>query len=106
MCKVDAFDMSILLSNIFDNAIEASEKEADKKIVLSISESKAFIHITMKNRSIANVLKTNPKLKTTKSDSANHGYGLQSVYEIVEKRGGSIQFFYKNSYFAVDVLIK
>ncbi len=101
------FDLSFLISNLMDNAIEACEKlKGQKYISLSISVVKAYYHIVVKNTIEASVLESNPELKTTKTDSpAQHGYGLKSIKEIIDKYLGSIRFLERDNYFIVDAII-
>lgn len=59
-------DFSALLSNILDNAVEASEKTTDKFIYVAILKKRAYDTILVKNKIDNSVLETNPELKSCK----------------------------------------
>lgn len=100
------FDMSILLSNLLDNAIEACQKnKIASQILLTISEEAGYYRITVRNTIEASVLKKNSTLKSEKQDKKKHGWGIKSVEDIVQKHGGLIDFYEKESMFFVDVLL-
>lgn len=50
-------------------------------------------------------LQNNKELKTHKSDSAEHGWGLKSVKDIVDKYDGMIDIYENSSMFFVDILL-
>lgn len=106
LSSLDELDVSIILSNLFDNAIEYSEKISDGKIMLSISKINSYIYIDMKNKITEPILTINGKLKTTKTDGKNHGIGINSIKDIVKKLGGEIRFSDIDGYFNVDIFIK
>ena len=78
------FDLSIMLSNLLDNAIEACEKNpSNAQILLTISEEAGYYRIVVRNTIAASVLKKNQELKTEKADKKLHGWGLRSVTDLV-----------------------
>lgn len=100
-------DMSILLANLLDNAIEASMKCDNKKeIYLDIYNSKNYLQLLIKNTVIDPVMNKNPMLKTTKNDKSSHGLGLLSIKNIIKKYDGMFQFYDDNSYFVTDIALK
>ena len=100
-------DISIILSNLLDNAIEASEKLTDEKpeITLIISEVTGYYSIIVKNRISSSVITENKKLATTKSDKHNHGYGLKSVKVLAEAHNGMVDIYEKDGFFIVNALL-
>lgn len=104
--KALEYDLSILLSNLLDNAIEACVKETiSTKIMLLISENAGYYRIVVKNTIQESVLKRNEKLKTNKDNHMLHGWGLKSVSEIVEKHAGTKDIYEKNGMFVVSILL-
>ena len=106
--KFDTFvedtDMCALLSNILDNAIEASCKEKEhREIQIEIMPKKGYVNFIIKNEIAHSVLENNPELKSTKSDTIFHGIGMRSVKDTVNKYDGMIDFFEKNNFFVADV---
>lgn len=97
-------DVSVLLGNLLDNALEAAEKvNGDKFIEVHILDKGNMEFFKVKN-SIAQLPKIKDgKLITSKSDKINHGWGLQSIAAIVEKYGGQMDINYDKEYFEVNI---
>jgi sensor histidine kinase regulating citrate/malate metabolism len=82
-------DMTCILGNILDNAIEALEKvKKNKRLELHFSSTKNCRIILCKNSVDESVLNVNSELNTTKSDAEHHGFGHVIVEDIVQKYGG------------------
>lgn len=101
-------DISILLGNIIDNAIEASmdipERERYIKYymkfdrnVLIVTVINAFNGVLLRNK--------NGKIVTNKGDSRNHGIGLESVRKVADKYHGSVVIEEKNKTFIIKVIL-
>lgn len=87
---VDDIDFCILLGNLLDNAVEAQKGETDKKISLCVAEDKGTVYVRLENSVLEGA---DIQLSwTAKKDSAQHGFGIRSVKEIVKKYGGTINF--------------
>ncbi|WFR60119.1 GHKL domain-containing protein [Anaerocolumna sp. AGMB13025] len=100
-------DLSILLANLLDNAIEASMKlKEERKISLNIYNERGYIVILISNYIKESVLNKNPHLHTTKKDKLQHGVGSLSIKDIVNKHNGMINIYEKNQYFTVDIWLK
>lgn len=83
--KIREVDLANILGNLIDNAIEASEKEKEPYIDLTIKQDKSFIVIRIINK----YTKELPShLKTTKEDGVYHGVGITSVRECVDRYNG------------------
>lgn len=101
------FDISIILSNLLDNAIEACCKnEISSQIILAVSKFGAYYQLLIKNTIENSVLKNNKQLKTFKLEKNKHGLGLKSIRDIVEKRQGMLDIYEENGEFCVSVLLK
>jgi signal transduction histidine kinase len=99
------FDVSVILANLFDNAIEYSETVSEREIVLSVTNASSFVLINMKNKTDMPILIQNPKLRTTKRDVQKHGMGIKSIKALSEKYGGEVRFYDKNGYFNADIFL-
>ena len=103
---MDEVDLYILLGNALDNAIEAvTDIEKEHRIIALSVVSRS--NMTM--ISLENYCKTPPQIvdglpKTTKKDSANHGFGIKSIISIAEKYGGTVQFSAENEKFVLNIL--
>lgn len=102
-CK--GIDLSALLGNILDNAIEASEKESMKEIQIKIFRKRGYDAIFVKNRIEKSVLSENPELRSTKEDASNHGYGIRQIKDICEQVEGMFDFYEEEYFFCVNVFI-
>ena len=106
--KVDCGDLSIILGNLIDNAIEAAKERVDnKKIDISIGIRRGELVIN-----ICNTYEKEPKTDkqgnfvTGKEDYENHGFGIKSVKKAVEKYDGNIIFQIKEGVFEAITVIK
>ncbi|MDY5575947.1 MAG: GHKL domain-containing protein [Lachnospiraceae bacterium] len=103
---VDEFDLSILLSNLLDNAIEACENNTKKsKIWIDMMKKAGYLNICIRNTIDKSVLSENKKLETSKKDKSMHGFGMKSVREIVDKYRGIMNVWEENNEFVVDILL-
>lgn len=98
-------EFAIVLLNLLENAIEAEEKEEEKRIELSIYESAGLLLVTVRNRISHSVLKENPELTTHKSDSTLHGLGRKSVKKLIQDMEGSFYEEEKNGYFISNIVV-
>ncbi len=89
-------DLSTLLNNLLDNAVEAAEQTEHKKILLKIySKSKTYDALTLSNSCKTPPSASGKKLKTTKRNKKLHGIGLKSIMKIVDKYNGLYDWHYK-----------
>lgn len=103
--KMGSVDFSALLSNILDNAVEASEKTESKFIYVAVLKKRAYDTILVKNSIDASVLEKNPKLLSSKKDSEQHGYGVKQIKAIAKKYDGIVDIYEENNMFCVNVMI-
>jgi len=99
-------DMTCILGNILDNAIEALEKvKKNKRLELHFSSTKNCRIILCKNSVDESVLNVNSELNTTKSDAEHHGFGHVIIEDIVQKYGGFTDYFEDDEMFGVQISI-
>lgn len=103
--RMESIDFSALLSNMLDNAAEASEKEPSPEISVVISRRRGYETILVKNRISRSVLEANPTLSSTKPDGAAHGLGVQQIRSICEKYGGMSDLYEEDGYFCAASFI-
>lgn len=100
-------DMLSLLGNLTDNAFEALTSVKENKLIqITVFEKGHYYIISVKNTVAKPVLKENPDLKTTKSDSKSHGHGLKIAKSIVKKYNGTINFSEKEGIFDVSLMLE
>lgn len=103
---ISEYDLCNLIGNMLDNAIEAAEKTGDNAVVeVSIHSDKYKLMITVSNSIPQSVLSGNSELKTTKSKTELHGFGVKSIKTIAEKYGGSVDFYEENLTFFCRVVL-
>ena len=102
-------DLCTIFGNAFDNAIESVSLIQDEKkrlIHLSVSKKKNFIFIQMENYCEGDLqIGRNQLPMTSKSNQKEHGYGMRSMKQSVEKYGGSMAYRLENGWFELKILI-
>lgn len=111
-CSIDTqfdstndIDISILLSNLLDNAIRGCDK-SKSDIELKIGHNKSMTYVAVKNNIPFSVLADNPNLETDKDNKSEHGYGIRSIKDIAKKYDGSAEFFEENGKFIAEICLK
>ncbi len=100
-------DLSIVLGNIMDNAIEACDKffpEASRYISLDIRPVRSMLYIKITNASTGFYLIDDDVYQTTKADS-NHGIGLKRCKELIEKYNGFCNFIGNEREFISSIVL-
>lgn len=104
--KIDMGDMVTILGNILDNAIEAAHiVDKDKYIKLNIKYKMGAVFITLKNSYNGRINDKNGVLKTIKSNKIEHGIGLNSVQDVVEKYNGEVKIEYDDREFCIRIIL-
>ncbi len=96
-------DVSILLSNLLDNAIVGCEGVERPIIEITMKTKKALTQISVSNSISESVLDKNPDLETSNTNKSVHGFGIKSVKSIVHSHNGRIDFMEKNGKFIVEI---
>lgn len=84
-------DLSILIGNLLDNAIEAAQQAPDPFVTLEIF-TEDVVSIQVDNSIRKSVLSGRRPFATTKADRRHHGIGMQSIRNIVYKYGGKVEY--------------
>lgn len=101
-------DLSILLGNILDNAIEACSRLPENRRIIKIHifYNKGALIITIINNYLGCLIRdSNGKLVSTKKDYQNHGFGLRSVEKIAGKYHGSVVIETKDDLFKIKIVL-
>lgn len=104
--SISPADISSVLFNLIDNAIEASAGIKNPYVNVVIKKEKNYILISVRNRTENDILKVNPTLATTKSDRTLHGEGLKIVRQITDRNDGELDFSQEKDIFVVFVMLK
>ena len=102
-CKVCAFDLCTILSNLLSNAVRAEEEWGGKEVLVQIGYTDTEILIRIEN-DYTDILKTKQgRLQTSKPDAENHGFGLENVEEYVNKNQGYMDIKTENGKFRIII---
>lgn len=97
---INNIDISIILGNLLDNAIEACALVCENPFIdIEIIVDQYKTVITIKNSTILDNKETNEKLMTTKLDKKHHGYGMKNIETVVNKYQGEDFYSVKNHVF-------
>ncbi len=105
---IDTIDIYVLFGNLLDNAVTAVtalEDGRDKTIYLYIDEKETQIEIRLENCFEGKIEFEDAFPKTTKTDKVNHGYGLKSINQIVDKYKGQITITTNKGRFYTEIVI-
>ncbi len=98
-------NVCVILSNLLDNAIEAEKKEENGYIKLYIQRQGDMLCMSVANKITYSVIQKNPKLKTTKNNKNEHGFGIKSINKRVMDMNGSYITREENGEFKSTVII-
>ena len=85
---LEMVDITTLMGNILQNAVEAARKADVPRIRVEFIEHKKEIFIVVSNSTVKKTDTGKGFLMTSKTDKANHGFGLKNIAETVEKYHG------------------
>ena len=98
----DAVDLCAVFANGLDNAIEDCDKvrEQNRFIKMTAKTEKGLLALKITNAFAGN-LETKHGLPTTTKKSKDHGFGLRSIREIVERYGGDMELTSETEQFSL-----
>lgn len=105
--KVLDIDLSVIIGNLMDNAMEAAIKitnPEDRFIRVYIREMKGQLYISITNSVGGQVKKVGLGYITTKL-TKNHGFGLKRIDSIVAKYSGFINRQNEEGVFATEIML-
>lgn len=105
---MNAGDIYSVFGNAIDNAIECLDgtSDNDKKFInVMVKRLNGMVRIQIENFTPNTPEINNGFPETTKSDKANHGYGLKSMYYIVEKYKGAMNISVEDNVFRLNIIL-
>lgn len=111
---IDAFDLSIILNNSLDNALEACEllleKDSEARTYIKISsfcKNNMFL-MTVENSCDGVLLDTESSAgpRTRKKDTVQHGLGFQNILRCSEKYYGTAEYVCSGEAFQLSVMLQ
>ena len=103
---MDEMDLCLVLSNLLENAFEASLRTAPARRKIEIT---AYVHaerlllVEVENTFDGAVHEKSGMFRSSKR--RGNGIGIQSVRHIAEKTGGASTFTYQNGVFSAKVML-
>ena len=97
-------DIYSLFGNMLDNAIQSTINTDNKFINLKIINKSGAIYIHCDNSFIGEISFKNG-LPLTKKNTLYHGFGTKSIYNIVTKYNGVVNFKTNQNIFNVDIIL-
>lgn len=91
-------NIAIVLSNLLDNAIEATQKSEKKIIKLEMYEQKGMFYIMMEN-TFDGKINNGKKVESSKSDRWQHGLGILSIKKLVKDLDGVYEKYVEGDVF-------
>ena len=91
---IDDTELSIILNNVLDNAVEAAVKSQEKQIELSLKHINNMDLLSVINSCDTPPKHNNRRLITTKFNSDSHGLGTKIIEKHAKKNNGKYEWFY------------
>lgn len=85
---LEMFDLTTLMGNILQNAVEAAVKADIPKIRVELVEHEKEIFIVVSNSIVNRINAKTDFFMTSKKDKENHGFGLKNIIAAVAKYHG------------------
>ena len=105
--SIDQIDMCLVLSNLLENALEASlkAKPFNRRIHAEVYlHHKHLLLIQVENTFEGKIQEKNHIFQSSKRPG--NGVGIQSVRHIAEKNGGDSSFTYENGIFTAKIMLR
>ncbi len=104
---IDDFDLTIILGNLLDNALEALKKTnvAERLLEIHLTYEKGCFLIKVQNTYNGDLLIEKGLPVTRKSKAHYHGIGLKNVRVVAAKYHGSMDITHEAGIFTVEVLL-
>lgn len=103
---INLVDIGMIFGNAIDNAIEGCERAqvSEKSIELLVHTYEESIFVRISNP-VEEIVEKDGKLLTLKKNKKQHGIGMISMQEALEKYGGTYQYKIKDRKFILSILI-
>lgn len=104
---IEPYDISVILGNLLDNAIDALKLTNEKQLTLFMRVDRGVLFISTANtyHGAINAKQSGGKPLTTKKDKDIHGLGLTNIENTVEKYDGLMKLYHDNGLFRVELMM-
>lgn len=107
--EISSADLSTIFGNLMSNAAEELNRTKGRPGMIRVEfmEGKVFLSIKVSNSvTVKKKVSEEMTVASEKHDSANHGFGLRNVRDVVERNGGRMNVACDDEAFTVSVYIK
>lgn len=94
---IDDSELSIILNNILDNAVEAATNSKEKVIDFSLRHINSMDMLSVINSCDSPPVHQHRRLITTKDNSQSHGFGTKIIEKHTKMNNGQYEWFYDDS---------
>ena len=101
--NISAADLSVIIGNTVDNAVEACEplEKDQRKISIQLIQKGALLYYEIKNP----YQKQDSEKEQEEKDSKLHGYGLKNIRRCIDKYKGTMNVCSSDTHFVVSIHI-
>ena len=105
---IEEIDLNCVFLNLLNNSIEACKKlpEENRTVVLKSAIQAGYLMIKTENPYLSIETDKQGKIKSSKADKKNHGFGLSLIEDISKKYDGYFQTETKENTFIATVTLK
>lgn len=103
--EIRSFDLTIILGNLLENAIDAAKDSPEKWLEVFLNYERGMLFIRIRNSYSNAVQKRGNNYVTTKKKGQGHGIGLQNVKKVVDNYKGEMQISDENNIFDVKIIL-
>lgn len=104
---IDSLDMGNLVYNLLKNGIEASARtQGDREVEIVARNDASKTELEVINSICGSVIKENPWLESQKENRPEHGFGMKSIREIVEKYQGEYVYAEEGNLFIQKITLR
>lgn len=102
---IEDYDITVVLSNVLQNALFAAGKIENGKVDINIYFIKGVLYISIENSFDGKYIYKDGGYQTTSSEKGNHGLGFSNVQSVIAKYDGKIDIRQNDRKFYVDVIL-
>lgn len=104
-CIIEHEDLVLILSNLFNNAIEASALCENKMIYFEMLQSADELKIKIVNTYAKEPVSCNGRFISQKKNQQKHGYGIENIKDVISKYHGDSCITYREKEFTFLIVI-
>ena len=105
-CKIDNMVLGNLMDNLLSNGMEACFKvNGTKEMELMVRALDTGLEIYLENSIGESVMTHNPGLTSGKPEKEKHGFGMESIYHIVEEYEGTYEYWEEEKTFCQSIYL-